>query len=65
MVDQMKKDHWIVCPLCHSNLQIKIYEDTVLLNFPVYCSACQKELLVNVVKCMLRLSDEACTDYDE
>lgn len=52
----MKKNHWIVCPLCQRNLQIKIYEDTVLLNFPVYCNSCQKEMVVNVVKCRLQLT---------
>lgn len=61
----MKKDHWIVCPLCQRNLQIKVYEDTVLLNFPVYCGSCQKEMIINVVKCRLQLKNESCQDNAE
>lgn len=61
----MKKDHWIVCPLCQRNLQIKIYEDTVLLNSPVYCDSCQKEMIINVVKCRLQLINESCQDNAE
>lgn len=61
----MKKEHWIVCPFCQNNTHIKIYEDTVLLNFPVYCDFCQKELIINVVKCRLQLKDEACEDSTE
>ena len=65
MVDEMKKEHWIVCPFCQSNTHIKIYEDTVLLNFPVYCDSCQKELIINVVKCRLQLKNESCEGSTE
>lgn len=61
----MKKDHWLVCPLCQRNLQIKIYEDTVLLNFPVYCASCRKEMIINVVECRLQLKNESCQDNAE
>lgn len=51
----MKKEHWIVCPLCQNNTHIKIYEDTVLLNFPVYCDNCKKEIVISVVNLKLSI----------
>lgn len=41
---------WLPCPKCESKTKIKIYEDTVLLNFPLYCTHCKKEFIVGVLK---------------
>lgn len=41
---------WLPCPICESKTKIKIYEDTVLLNFPLYCTHCKKEFIVGVLK---------------
>lgn len=61
----MKKEYWVRCPLCQSNTHIKIFEDTVLLNFPFYCDTCKKELIINVVKCRLQLRNESCENSAE
>lgn len=29
---------------------VKVFEDTVLLNFPLYCPSCENETIINVVK---------------
>ena len=50
--------HWVHCPVCKAETRTKVYEDTVLVKFPLYCSQYRKEYLVNVVKLKMVLSDE-------
>ena len=38
------------CPACNSKTRTKVYEDTVLLNCPLFCPKCGKEYVVNVVQ---------------
>jgi len=52
------KSRWVLCPVCKAKTRIKVYEDTVLVKFPLYCQKCKKEYLVNVVKLKMVLSDE-------
>ncbi|MGN0247618.1 MAG: cysteine-rich KTR domain-containing protein [Lachnospiraceae bacterium] len=47
---------WIRCPLCEGKTRTKVYEDTVLINFPLYCPKCRKEIKINVVQLKLVLS---------
>lgn len=49
---------WICCPQCSSKTKVKVYEETVLVKFPLYCPKCKKEFMVNVVKLKMVLSDE-------
>ena len=42
------KIEWILCPFCGSKTRLKIRDDTVLENFPLYCPKCKQETLVNV-----------------
>ena len=48
MDNQENGARWIHCPICGSNTQTKVYDDTVLIKFPLYCPQCKKEILVNV-----------------
>ena len=55
----MKKESlWISCPICDNKTRTKVYEDTVLINFPLYCPWCKKETVINVVKLKMVISDE-------
>lgn len=38
---------WILCPVCGNKTRVRIREDTVLKNFPLYCPKCKQEVLVN------------------
>ncbi|WP_455557755.1 cysteine-rich KTR domain-containing protein [Agathobaculum hominis] len=50
---------WIRCPVCHRKTRTKVYEDTILLNFPLFCPKCGHGTLINVVKLkMVVLSPE-------
>ena len=46
----MQLKEWILCPVCGSKTRLKIREDTVLENFPLYCPKCKQETLINVRK---------------
>ena len=39
---------WILCPVCGSKTRVRIREDTVLENFPLYCPKCKHETLINI-----------------
>lgn len=49
---------WVRCPLCDNKTRTKVYRDTVLLNFPLYCPKCKKEIRINIVKLKMVLSNE-------
>ena len=42
-----KKAYWIRCPVCNNKTRIKIRDDTILKNFPLYCPKCKHETLIN------------------
>ena len=43
----MKKEEWILCPLCQNKTRNRIRKDTELKNFPLYCPKCKRETLIN------------------
>ena len=42
------REEWILCPFCKSKTRLKIQENTVLENFPLFCPKCRQKALVNV-----------------
>lgn len=44
----MKQGKWLLCPVCGNKTRLKLREDTILENFPLYCPKCKQETLVNV-----------------
>ncbi|MCX4300371.1 MAG: cysteine-rich KTR domain-containing protein [Lachnospiraceae bacterium] len=52
------KSLWIHCPACGGKTRTKVYGDTVLLNFPLFCPKCRKEIKINVVQLKMTLSKE-------
>lgn len=41
------KTEWILCPIYGRKTHNKIREDTVLKNYPLYCTKCEQETLIN------------------
>ena len=39
---------WILCPICNNKTRVKIYKNTILENFPLYCPKCKQETLIKV-----------------
>lgn len=42
----LENQEWICCPICENKTRNKVREDTVLVNFPLYCPKCKKESLI-------------------
>ena len=38
---------WLKCPVCENKTRVKIRQDTVLVNFPLYCPKCKKETIIS------------------
>ena len=47
------KIEWILCPFCGSKTRLKIRDDTVLENFPLYCPKCKRETKVSLLNMKL------------
>ena len=50
MDKERKESRWIHCPVCGSKTRTKVYEDTVMFKFPLYCPKCKKETLIDVMQ---------------
>lgn len=46
----MKEIGWVLCPVCNNKTRLKIREDTVLQNFPLFCPKCKIETLIDVAQ---------------
>lgn len=48
---------WIYCPICRNKTRIKIRQDTVLKNFPLFCPKCRQESLIDVECSKIKVID--------
>lgn len=48
MIKSMLKENWILCPICNNKTRLKICENTVLENFPLFCPKCKQETMIDV-----------------
>ncbi len=53
----MNKYKWILCPICHNKTRIKIRQDTILKNFPLFCPKCRQESLIDVENTNIKVND--------
>lgn len=44
----MKNSIWLICPVCGGKTRNQVREDTVLINYPLFCPKCKKVTLINV-----------------
>ena len=56
MGEEREESRWVRCPVCGGKTRVKVYEDTVLVRFPLYCPKCKREVRVDVVKLKMVLS---------
>ena len=54
----MKPEKWIRHPVCGNKTYDKMREDTVLLNFPLYCPKCKQETLIEVQQQRITVTKE-------
>ncbi len=44
----MLEAQWVTCPICDNKTRVKVFEDTVLEKFPLFCPKCKREQIINV-----------------
>lgn len=42
----MDKVKWLLCPVCQNKTRVKLREDTILENFPLFCPKCKQETII-------------------
>ena len=50
---ETKETYWIRCPICRGKTRTKVYADSVLIKFPLYCPKCKHITCIDVVDRML------------
>lgn len=58
MQKETAESFWIRCPACQGKTRTKVYSDTVLVRFPLFCPKCKKEFIIDVVQLKIVLSNE-------
>lgn len=61
----MKQTEWVLYPVCSSKTRNKIREDTVLINYSLYCPKCRKETLIEVGISANNESKSSWLDFDD
>lgn len=56
MNDNLNDSLWIRCPICDGKTRTKVYADTVLVNFPLFCPKCKKEIRIDVIQLKMVIS---------
>lgn len=51
-------DIWLYCPECKRKSRIKVYENTTLIHFPLYCHWCRKEFIISFVDKKMMMEKE-------
>ena len=46
----MQSTSWIYCPVCGQKTRDRIRQDTILINYPLYCPKCKQENLIRTEK---------------
>lgn len=56
MDDKQHEARWVHCPSCGGKTRTKVYDDTVMFKFPLYCPKCKKEIKVDVLQLKMAVS---------
>ena len=58
MIEDNGRSYWIPCPICENRTRTKVYTDTILVRFPLFCPKCRRETRIDVVQLNMVLSNE-------
>lgn len=53
---EQNQSRWVRCPVCNGKTRIKVYADTVMFKFPLYCPKCKKETRIDVMQLKMAIS---------
>ncbi len=57
-MEKLINSRWIRCSNCGGKTRTKVYEDTVLMQFPLYCPKCKTEVKIDVMQFEMTKSEE-------
>ena len=43
-----KDEKWLLSPVCGNKTRLRVFQDTIIEKFPLYCPKCKQEVLINV-----------------
>ena len=49
-MDMQEVTQWIKCPKCSEKTRVKVKATTIMKDFPLFCTWCKQETLINVEK---------------
>lgn len=52
------KFEWVLCPICRNKTRLKIREDTILENYPLFCPKCKRETLISAENMKVTVKEE-------
>jgi len=52
------RTEWVKCPVCGNKTRNKVREDTVLKQFPLFCTKCKNETLIEMDKLTMTVIKE-------
>ena len=61
----MNRIEWILCPACGNKTRDRIREDTVLINYPLYCPKCKQECLIGVKQLQIEVIKEPINEVKQ
>lgn len=53
------EETWVLCPFCGSKTRVKLREDTVILNLPLFCPKCRQECVINAEDMKISVKKDA------
>ena len=56
MNSNQNESRWIHCPICNGKTRTKVYVDTVMFKFPLYCPKCKTEIQINISQLKMTVS---------
>lgn len=49
---------WVICPVCGNKTRVKLREDTILKNFPLFCPKCKQERVISAENMKVSIINE-------
>ena len=53
-----EKETWLFCPKCHKKTRIKVYDNTTMVHFPLFCHWCKTESIIVYVAGIISVEKE-------
>lgn len=53
-----QEEKWVLCPLCGGKTRLRILQETVLQNFPLFCPKCRRETVINARNFQIEKSNQ-------